>query len=151
MDVDDNESGDGPVSIPINDLRALRKAAKERDDLTAQMAGWQREMAFAKSKLDLEDPKVKYFVKAYEGDLTPEAIRTEAEAAGFFSQSQEQPQQQRGPDPTLNSQQRVANASAGAGETPNPNLEDMIKQAGSQEEVMKLMAQAGYPTSWSTQ
>ena len=103
--------------ISVDDLRALRKAAKERDDLAARMAQQERELAFAKAKLDLDDPKIKYFVKAYDGELTPEAIRTQAEADGFLEARRQATQQD------VATQHRIANASAGSGETPNPRVE----------------------------
>lgn len=124
------------------DIRNLRKKAKAHDDLASQLQASRKELAFAKAKLDLDDPRIGYFIKGYEGDLTTEAIRERAEADGFLAKQQQ--------DTTaLQGQQRIANASSGAGETPNPDLADLIGQAQSPEEVMKIMDQAGYPTSWS--
>lgn len=125
------------------DIRNLRKAAKERDQLQAQLRERDRELAFAKAKLDLDDPRMKYFVKAYDGELTPEAVRARAEEDGFVPKSQT--------PPDVTAQQRIASASSGASETPGTDLEDAIRGASSQEEVMKLMSQAGYPTAWDHQ
>lgn len=122
------------------DIRNLRKAAKERDALQAQLRERDRELAFARAKIDLDDPRMKYFVKGYDGELTPEAVRAKAEEDGFLPKSQT--------PPDVTAQQRIASASSGASETPNTDLEDAIRAAGSQEEVMNLMAKAGYPTSW---
>lgn len=125
-------------------LKELRRKAREHDKLMAQIQQKDRELAFAKAKLDLDDPKLKYFIKGYEGDLTPEAIREQAISDGFLPK----------PEPTvpseeLTSQQRIAAASSGAGETPQTNLNELLGQANSPEEVMKLVAQAGLPTSWN--
>lgn len=136
---DDDEQG---ARLTIEDLRALRKAAKERDQLAAQLAAHERDLAFARAKLDMDDPKVKYFVKGYEGEMTPEAIRAQAEADGFFRDVQVTNGEQQ-------SQQRIVNASSGAGETPPTDLQDLIRNAESADEVMKIMTQAGYPTTWS--
>lgn len=137
---DDEE--EGGVQLSSEDLRNLRKAAKERNELQAQIEQQKRELAFAKANLDLNDPKLGYFIKGYEGDLTPEAIRAQALADGFI-------QQQQASNEELNAQQRIANASSGAGETTDPGIIDKMRHASSVEEVMKLAAEAGMPTSWN--
>lgn len=141
-DYDDND--DGQTQLSVEDLRNLRNAAKERDTLSAQVDAQNRELAFARAKIDIDDPKLKYFVKGYEGDLTPEAIRAQAEADGFFQKPQVVDNRQ-----DMAGQQRIANASSGAGETAIPDLAAKLRDAGSQEEVMALMIEAGYPTSWN--
>jgi len=139
-----DEGNDGQAQLSVEDLRNLRSAAKERDTLSAQIASQNRELAFARAKIDMDDPKLKYFIKGYEGELTPEAIRAQAEADGFFKQ--ESPRQGH---QDMTSHQRIASASSGAGETATPDLAQRIAEAGSQEEVMAIMIEAGYPTSWS--
>jgi hypothetical protein len=139
-DDDDDQGNDGGS----DHLKELRKKAREHDKLQAQLAARDKELAFAKAKLDLDDPKLKYFIKGYEGELTPEAIREQAIADGFLPK----------PEPTapsgeLTAQQRIAAASSGAGETPSPDLNDLIRQAESPEEVMKLVSQAGLPTAYN--
>lgn len=131
------------------DIRALRQAARERDALQKQLAARDRELAFAKAKLDFDDPKLKYFIQGYEGELTPEAIRAKAEEDGFITRSQQQqgrppvsPQEQQ-------QQQRVMNASSGASETPPEDFRDLISQANSIEEVMALADKHGVPTTWN--
>ena len=139
------ETDDGQqTQLSVDDLRNLRRAAKERDDLTAQVNAQNRELAFARAKIDMDDPKLKYFVKGYEGELTPEAIRAQAEADGFFQTPQVSHQDAGG-------QQRMAQASAGGGQKTQLELSDRIANASSQEEVMAIMIEAGYPTSWSNQ
>lgn len=143
-DQDDGQDDESQVSLSTKDLRALRKASKERNDLTSQLQARDRELAFAKAKLDFDDPRLKYFIKGYDGDLTPEAIRAQAEADGFFQQ------QKQGTKPEdVKAQQRLAKASSGASETQAPELGDLIRQAESPDDVMKLMIQAGYPTVWN--
>lgn len=131
------------------DIRALRRAARERDDLQKQLAARDRELAFAKSGLDFSDPKLGYFIKGYEGDLTTEAIRQKAEEDGFLSKTSQSQQQPQTSPQEVASQQRVQNASSGAGETPPENFRDLIAQANSVEEVMELAAKHGMPTTWN--
>jgi hypothetical protein len=139
-DDDDDQGNQGG-----NDhLKELRRKARDADRLQAQLEAQARELAFAKAKLDLDDPKLKYFIKGYEGDLSPEAIREQAIADGFLAKA-EQPT----PPQDLTAQQRIAAASSGAGETPQPNLHELLSQANSPEEVMRLVAQSGLPTAWN--
>lgn len=146
---DDNELPDDetPVSISAKDLKALRNIAKNASELQAQHEAAQRQLAFAKAKIDVTDPKMGYFIKGYEGELDPEKIRTAATEAGFIST---QPDQQQIPPQELSGHQRVADAAAG-GSNNQPDLAEQIRNAQSQEEVMAIMSQAGYPTSWSSQ
>lgn len=136
------------TQITVKDLKNLRQAFKERNDLATKTSQYERELAFAKAKLDLEDPKIGYFMKGYDGDLTPDAIRERAEADGFLTPppTNQNQSDNRG---DMQAQQRIARASAGAGETSLPDLAELIAQANSPEEVMKLVQSAGdIPTSW---
>jgi len=137
-----SNDGEQETRLSVEDLRALRQAKKERDELSTQIEAQKRELAFARAKIDLDDPRARYFVKGYEGELTPEAIRAEAEAAGFFNDVRVDTSHE------VAGQHRIANASAGGNTTP-PDLTQRIKEASSQEEVMAIMIEAGYPTSWS--
>jgi hypothetical protein len=141
----DDYDDDQETRLSVEDLRALRQAKKERDDLAAQINAQNRELAFARAKIDMDDPRTKYFIKGYDGELTPEAIRAQAEADGFFNQ-----QKRADTSHEVAGQQRIANAAAG-GTTNGPDLHEKIKNAQSQEEVMAIMIEAGYPTSWNSQ
>lgn len=123
-------------------LKELRRKAKSADKLQQMLDAKDRELAFARAKLDLDDPKLKYFIKGYEGELTPEAIREQAISDGFLPA----PEPKHSSD-EMQGQQRIAAASSGAGETPKEDLNALIAQANSPEEVMKLVTQAGLPTS----
>lgn len=107
-DLDSDDSGS-------NDLRALRKAAADAKRLKAENAELLRQITFAKAGISVDDPKMKYFVKGYDGDLEVEAIRAAASEAGFLapmeSVSAEQKIQQQ---MSLEAQDRVISASAGA-------------------------------------
>lgn len=99
----DGTQGDG------NDLRDLRRAAEDGRKAKSENAALKRDLAFLKAGIDLEDPKMTYFVKGYDGDLEPSAIKQAATEAGFI--------QTQAPDPAnqqaAQSQQRVAQASSG--------------------------------------
>lgn len=141
----ENEEHEGEEEQGGNqDIRNLRKKAKEYDTLQAQLEERERELAFAKASLDLNDPKMTYFMKGYEGEMTPEAIRERAEADGFLTA-----QKKEDTGPEVQAQQRLANASSGAGETVEPDYHDLLSQAQSPEDVMKLAEKHGVPTAWT--
>lgn len=65
------------------DLRASRAEAEQAKVEAAEAATLRRELAFRRAGVDPDDPKAKYFVKGYDGELTAEAIKAEADAAGI--------------------------------------------------------------------
>jgi ribosomal protein L12E/L44/L45/RPP1/RPP2 len=67
------------------DFKNLRAKAKKADQLERENAQMKRELAFTKAGIPMEDPKIGYFVKGYDGDLEPDAIRQAALEAGFIS------------------------------------------------------------------
>ena len=125
-----NENGE-PVEVELPDEEpkepkeprsndewaSLRKARKEAD--TAK-----KELAFLKAGIDTTDPKMSYFVKGYDGDISAEAIKTAALEAGFIQDPSSTQSTQTAPsgdaplDPTsqaaLEAGQRIASAGIGA-------------------------------------
>lgn len=99
-----DESGDD-----AEDFKNLRAKAKKADQYEREMLTLKRELAFTKAGIPLDDPKMTYFVKGYDGDLDPQAIRSAATEAGFISAP--------GPDPAVQQaqqgQQRVMDATTG--------------------------------------
>lgn len=129
----------------IEEQAAARKAAEER------AAAAERELAFAKAGLDLNDPKMSYFVKGYDGDPTPEAIRHAAETAGFLSQPEPAPQV---PAEELQQHVQAASLSAGAQVTipdSDAQYQAEIAQARTKDEVLAVMAKYGSPTTLTYQ
>lgn len=111
-----------------DDFKLLRKKADKADALERENAQIKRELAFTKAGITLDDPKMGYFVKGYDGELDPQAIREAAVEAGFIQQ------QAAPPDPAVEQaeygQQRVMAASSGS------------EQAGTKEMVQHGMRQA---------
>jgi len=144
FDLDDEDAG--------NDIRNLRKAAKASKKFQAELQQLKRELAFAKAGLPMDDPKMNYFIKGYDGDLESEAIREAALAAGFIAPPQvveeaPTPNQQA----VASAQQRVMAASAGA------VMEDISEAAaiarmeaamseGGLEAMLDVARQYGIPT-----
>ena len=143
FDSDDDATGDS------GDIKSLRRAANSKKKLEQELNELKRELAFAKAGLALEDPKMKYFVKGYEGEMTAEAIREAALEAGFLAS------QQQGEDPNLAAagaaQQRVMQAASGVGfeglteEAALAQLESAMQEGGV-EALLDVARQFGIPT-----
>ena len=123
-----------PVRARMRELeqqvKAFEAKAKEAEAAT-------RELAFVKAGVDPDSAAAKYFVKGYDGELTPEAIRAAAEEASLIpSQKKEVAAEQQ-------AWNRVAQASR-AGETSDAPVDysQRINAAKSSDEVMALLAQA---------
>lgn len=77
---DTSAQGEQPT---IQQLRDRAEKAGQLEKANAEMA---RENAFLKAGINPEqDPRLGYFVRGYEGDLTSEAIKTAATEAGFLA------------------------------------------------------------------
>ena len=87
---DDFDSDEMDSSGDAGDIKSLRRAASSKKKLEQELNEVKRELAFAKAGLSMDDPKLKYFVRGYDGEMTAEAIRQAALEAGFLaSQGQE--------------------------------------------------------------
>ena len=67
------------------DFKNLRAKAKKADQYERENLSLKREMAFVKAGIPMEDPRMGYFVKGYEGDLEPSSIKQAAIDAGFIA------------------------------------------------------------------
>ena len=68
-------------------MKALRTKLEERDAAATaaeqKLAQMERQMAFVDAGVPTSDPKAKYFLRGYEGDITPDAIKAAWQEAGF--------------------------------------------------------------------
>lgn len=123
------------------ELRLARKRIKELEALEAEAQrakDLERRLAFMEAGINPSDAKAKYFVKGYEGELTAEAIRAEAEAAGLIAPPP--------PDPTAQAMARVGAAGAGAAAGgSDAALINEIQNTDSEAELMALLARHGKP------
>lgn len=138
-----------------NSIQALRRAANAAKKLKAENARMKRELAFAKAGIPLTDPKMNYFVKGYEGDLEPDAIREAATEAGFLA-VEAAPQEGQVSDAdgqaVAQVQQRVMAASAGAtsediSEAAALARMEAAMQEGGIEAMLDVARQYGIPTN----
>lgn len=78
--VPEDYEGLNPAQTTISnaELRKLRKDRQLRQELEARVAEMERREVFSRAGIPLDDPAARYFVKAYDGALDPEAIKTAA-------------------------------------------------------------------------
>ena len=142
-DIDTNEVTD----IEDEGPKGLRRAASKSKKLEAELEQTKRENAFLKAGIAMDDPRMKYFVKGYEGDLTADAVRTAALEAGFIQQGNNAQLAE-----TAASQQRVISASAGSVMEDNTESAAMARLQSAMEEggieaMLEVARQYGLPTS----
>ena len=129
------QTGKNPVRARMRELESEVKTLREK---AAEAEKLQKELAFSKAGIPMDAPMAKYFIKGYEGEFTPEAIRKAAEEANLL-----QAQTPTAPVPEQQAWSRMQKAST-AGETSEPVVDwnQRINQAKSADEVMQLLAQA---------
>lgn len=147
---EDFDSNDVEAIGDGGDIKSLRRAANGKKQLEKELADLKRELAFAKAGLPMNDPKMNYFVKGYEGDMTAEAIRQAALESGFLtSQGQEDDSVI---DNVAAAQQRVMSASSGVAyeglseEAALAQLESAMEEGG-MEAMLDVARQFGIPTN----
>ena len=144
FDSEDIETGDS------GDIKSLRRAASGKKKLEQELNDLRRELAFAKAGLPMDDPKLKYFVKGYDGEMTAEAIREAAMDSGFLAS------QAQGEDPGMAAagaaQERGMQAAAGVSyeglseDAALAQLESAMEEGGI-EAMLDVARQFGIPTS----
>jgi len=125
-----------------NPVRArMKQLEKETAELRKQVAeaeAAKRELAFVKAGIDPLQPMTKYFVKAYDGDLNPEAIRQAAVEAQLISPPQNQPTADE-----MQAWQRTNKVAAGS-QTSQPPVDwaRRLNEATSPREVEQILSEA---------
>lgn len=139
-----------------NDIKGLRQAANKAKKLERELAQMQRELAFHKAGIPLNDPKMNYFIKGYEGELDAEAIRQAAIESGFLQVQQEQVEDTSHIEEAAMAQERVMRASAGA--MPEDTTEgaalsrlEAAMAEGGVEAMLDVARQYGIPTTYDAQ
>lgn len=126
-----------PIAQMREHIKELEQQAKSAADEKARADGLERRLAFIEAGINLSDPKAKYFVNGYEGDLTPEAIKATAIADGYLPAEN--------PDPDVAALARMNEASAPQTTTPTTQAayEAELASAVTQPEVMAVLAKYG--------
>lgn len=131
---DDQQSSQNPVRAR---MKQLEKENRQKDALLAEAAEAKKELAFLKAGIDTSDPKFKYFVKGYDGELVPDAIKMAASEAQLIT-----------PQPSIQDQDKAAwqqsNKIAAGAETGSegPSWIKRIRDASSTDEIEAIFAEA---------
>lgn len=135
---DFEETDDQQESNPVR--ARMKQLEKETRDLRKQLAEAEtarREFNFMKAGIDPTEAKFKYFVKGYDGDLSPEAIRQAAVEAQLIT-----------PEKTVVDTDKdtwqQSNKVATGSETSSvlPSWTKRITEANSPDEVFAIFAEA---------
>jgi len=126
------------------DLENRLAEAEERASSAEQrLSGYERNDTFRSAGLDLDDARIKYFVKAYDGDLDAEAIRQEAMAAGFLGENSAPVQAEAMVQDAMQAEQRIQAAGEGGDPVSPLDLDARIKATKNQDELRALMESQG--------
>jgi len=144
-DIDNDE-----IETDESSIKSLRKAASRSKKLEQELNQMQRELAFFKAGIPQDDPRMRYFIKGYDGELDADAIRQAAVQAGFL-QIQTSPEQAQVQE-AIAAEGRVMAASAGAVAEDNSEgaalarLEAALNEGGV-EAMLDVARQYGIPTT----
>jgi hypothetical protein len=135
----EDDSQDQVTKDPVRaQLRKVEQQLKASEAKVKEFEGAARELNFVKAGVNTSDPGAKYFVKGYDGDLSPEAIRVAAQEANLIPVSN-------GEKVQASEQQawsRVNNASReGEKFEPVTDWNEKMANAKNEQEVNQLMAQ----------
>lgn len=141
-DTNDEFEEDAKDQVERNPVRAqLRNLEAKNKELEAKLSeatDAQRKLAFVEAGVDINAPISRYFVKAYDGEMTADAIRQAAQEANLIAGMQ--------PKAEVQAEQkawdRVSKAkSFGDASEPDVDWTAKIRGAQSQDEVMQLLTQ----------
>jgi len=128
--------------------RELEARAARADELEAQVQQMQRKEVFRDAGLDPSNKMTEYFMKGYEGELSVEAIKAEAQSAGLSNvvsqvntanlEQQAQFMEQ------VEAERRIAEAGDDAGPVTDPQFESLIKQTTNAAELTQLLESNGF-------
>lgn len=135
---DDDQQDESSNRNPLRArMKQLEKENAEKDKALAEALQAKRELNFIKAGVNPDEARFKYFVKAYDGDLAPEAIKQAAIEAQLMSPENQIPADEAG------AWGRTDNVAAGSHvTTPPPDLATRISKAKSEREIMDILAEA---------
>ncbi len=105
-------------------IKELRERANRTQAAEAKTALLERELAFDRAGVPTSGPS-SYFRKAYDGDITPEAIRAEAETAGLLTPAAAQVDPQE-----VNDLGAISSTMAGGAAPPVPAPAESFQEIG---------------------
>lgn len=135
LEDDQQEDDRGPiVQMHRKDIRAMERRNRELEKGLAEGQAAVRELAFLKAGVPVDTGPGKLFAKAYDGELTAEAIR---QSALDFEIIREEASVS---DDELAAHTRMTSTASGAApSTGKVDINDLLKAAKSQEEVREII------------
>jgi hypothetical protein len=133
-DEDDQPQESNPVRAR---MKQLEKENREYKKMLAEAQEAKKEMAFVKGGLDMNHPMAKYFIKGYDGELEPDAVRQALEEAQLIT-----------PQPQMDASERQGwqetNKVAAGSEVspPPPSWAKRIQDASSERELYAIFEEA---------
>ena len=125
--------------------RKLEADAEAGRQAQAEAAAAKKELAFIRAGVDLDSPQGKLLAKAYDGDLTPDAVKAAAVEFGILAAEAPQVSQAE-----LAAHDRIAAASGGGAQaSDDATAEAEMAAAQTPEEVMAVLAKWGQPADYS--
>jgi hypothetical protein len=137
---DEDEDNESESSV----IRDLRRQAREGKAAIAERDAAVRKLAFIEAGVP-STAATAYFVKGYDGELTPEAIKAAAVEAGFVEADKEpEPDPERKAEEDANG--RLNDAVSGANDSAAPpGYEDELAAAKTPDEARAVMAKYKVP------
>jgi hypothetical protein len=133
------DDSDATVTLKRSQIRSIEQKAKTAEALEAELNSARRKLAMLDAGIDLSSAHGKLFAKAYDGDPDPEKIRAAAIESEILPAS--------GHSGETAAAARVAEAAAGAGGDREIDLLDALREAKSQDELMRIYRAAGMPVA----
>jgi hypothetical protein len=135
-DFTEQESSNGGNPVRAR-MKQLEKDLREAQKQLAATAEAQKKLAFVEAGIPLDSPMSKYFIKGYDGELTPEAIREAAQEAQLIAPVQQVA------DTDKQAWRETNKIAAGSEVSPAPpGWIQRIEAANSEQEIMSIFAEA---------
>ena len=124
-------------------IKQLEKQGKAFNEANARANAAERKALFFEAGLDPTDPRAKYFVKGYDGEMTVDEIKAEASEAGLIGDFK--------PADTIPAEEKAAlsrvDETAKSAESADEDFASKIALAASEEEVLAILRESGSPLS----
>jgi hypothetical protein len=135
-DFTEQESSNGGNPVRAR-MKQLEKDLREAQKQLASSAEASKKLAFVEAGIPLDSPMSKYFIKGYDGELTPEAIREAAQEAQLIAPVQQVA------DTDKQAWRETNKIAAGSEVSPAPpGWIQRIEAANSEQEIMSIFAEA---------
>jgi len=127
--------------------RDLERRAREGDQAKEELAKVTRRMAFVEAGIPVTDPKMRYFINGYEGELTADAIKAQAIEDGFLAAEGES--ESDAPNPVADNMETINNVAGSQTGTPAPTDQQLAEayQSGGAEGLLDLVEKMGVPVT----